>query len=497
VLRGEVLTGEDAVDTLVRRPDGRDVLLSVSGAPIRDAEGRIVGGVIVDRDVTERRRLERRTREALDALLEMAQAVVQVPDEPGDATDATRAITHRLGVLMRDVLDCRSVGLIAVTPENELRPLDCVGLPPEQAEQWRERIAHWPRHTALFKAFAARLRAGEIVHVDTSQPAYQAMANPFGIERYLLAPMRVGTALVGLLSVEYGRGGAGAAQEDTALVEAVATLAALVLERERLLREREEARASALALRDANRRMDAFLGLASHELRTPLTGLRGSLQVLQRRLERAVGGEGLPADEVAAVLSRLSPFLDRALHQSSVLAALVDDLLDLSRIQAGGLPLRLIPCDVAALVAQTVEERRALDPTRTIEVQTPPGPVPVNADVERLAQVVDHYLDNALKYSTPDQPVTVGVTVGSTAARLWVRDAGLGVPAADQGRIWDRFYQAEGVGHRSGSSVGLGLGLYLSRSIVERHGGRVGVESVPGMGATFWAELPLASGAGL
>jgi PAS domain S-box-containing protein len=77
VLRGEVLTGEEAVDTLVRRPDGRDVLLSVSGAPIRDARGRIVGGVIVDRDVTERRRLERRTREALEALLEMAQAVVR------------------------------------------------------------------------------------------------------------------------------------------------------------------------------------------------------------------------------------------------------------------------------------------------------------------------------------------------------------------------------------------------------------------------------------
>lgn len=492
VLRGEVLRGEEALDTLVRRPDGRDVLLSVGGAPIRDAEGRIVGGVIVDRDVTERRWLERRTREALDALLGMAQAVVQVPDEVGDAMGAAQAVTHRLGVLMRDVLDCRSVGLIAVTPDNRLRPLECVGLPPVQAEQWRERIAHWPRNTASFEALVARLRAGEAVYIDTTQPEHQEMANPFGIERYLLAPMRVGPALVGLLAVEYGRGSMGDTQEDAALVDAVATLAALVLERERLLREREEARASALALRDANRRMDAFLGLASHELRTPLTGLRGSLQVLQRRLERAAGADALPADEVAATLSRLSPFLDRALQQSSVLAGLVDDLLDLSRMQAGQLPLRLTPCDLAELVAQTVEERRALDPTRAIELETAPGTIPVSADVERLAQVVDHYLDNALKYSTVERPVAVGVTVDGAVARLWVRDAGPGVPAADQERIWERFYQVEGVGHRSGSSVGLGLGLYLSRSIVERHGGRVGVESAPGSGATFWVELPLA-----
>jgi signal transduction histidine kinase len=180
-----------------------------------------------------------------------------------------------------------------------------------------------------------------------------------------------------------------------------------------------------------------------------------------------------------------------------VLVGLVDDLLDLSHIQAGELPLRLVPCYLAALVAQAVEERRALDPTRTIEMQTPSGPAPVSADVERLTQVVDHYLDNALKYSTPERPVTVEVTVDGAMARLWVRDAGPGIPAADQERIWDRFYQVEGVGHRSGSSVGLGLGLYLSRRIVERHGGRVGVESAPGTGATFWAELPLASGAGL
>jgi signal transduction histidine kinase len=105
--------------------------------------------------------------------------------------------------------------------------------------------------------------------------------------------------------------------------------------------------------------------------------------------------------------------------------------------------------------------------------------------------VVDHYLDNALKYSAEDRPVVAGVEVVGAAARVWVRDMGPGVPPAEQERIWDRFYRPEGVEHRSGSSVGLGLGLYISRTIVERHGGRVGVEDAPGGGAIFWFSLPL------
>lgn len=513
VLRGAVLTGPDVVDTLVRRPDGHDVLLSVSGAPIRDAEGRIVGGVIVDRDVTARRRLERRTRAALEALLQMAQALVQGPAEaaadaaPPDATATAEVVAQRLGVLMRDVLDCRSVTLIAVTPANELRPLACVGLSPDQEGQWRARIAHWPRHTAVFAALETRLRAGEMVRIDTTQPALRAMANPFGIERYLLAPLRVGATLVGLLAVEDGPGDAAVARElvtggeggeERALVEAVATLAALVLERERLLRERAEARASALALREANRRLDAFLSVASHELRTPLTGLRGSLQLMQRRLEGAAGAERDEgaARAVAGLLGRFAPFLDRALHQSVVLAGLVDEVLDLSRIQAGYLPLQLAPCDLAALVTQAVEERCARDPTRSIVLERPPAAVWVSGDAERLAQVVDHYLDNALKYSAVEQSVTAGIDVAAdgTTARVWVRDAGPGIPAADQERIWERFYQVEGTGHRSGSSVGLGLGLFLSRTIIERHGGQVGVESGSGAGATVWFRLPCAPG---
>ena len=95
------------------------------------------------------------------------------------------------------------------------------------------------------------------------------------------------------------------------------------------------------------------------------------------------------------------------------------------------------------------------------------------------------------KYSAEDQPVSVGLDVAGTQARVWVRDEGPGVAPEERERIWERFYRAERVEHRSGSSVGLGLGLHISRTIITQHGGEVGVESELGAGATFWFTLPL------
>jgi signal transduction histidine kinase len=303
--------------------------------------------------------------------------------------------------------------------------------------------------------------------------------------------MRVGQHVVGVLALDHGGEAHLYTPEEQALARAVARLIGLVIERERLLREREAARAKARALREANRRMEEFLGLASHELRTPLTSIRGSLQIMQRRLDRALEAEDR-RDAADAALGRLSPLLDRAIAQTGVLNSLVGDLLDVSLIQAGQLRLHLAPLDLLGLVRQVVEDQRELALGRAITLELPPlAGLTVRADAERLAQVLTNYLDNALKYSTEDQPVSVGVEVEASTARVWVRDGGPGVKAADQRRIWERFHRVEGVGHRFGSSVGLGLGLYISRTIVERHQGQVGVESAPGAGATFWFTLPL------
>ena len=136
-------------------------------------------------------------------------------------------------------------------------------------------------------------------------------------------------------------------------------------------------------------------------------------------------------------------------------------------------------------------------PERTITLQTPAdgAPVPVEADADRIGQVVTNYLTNALKYAPPDRPVDVSVAARRGRARVAVRDAGPGIAKAERARVWELFHRAPGVEARDGTAGlegSLGLGLYISKAIVQAHGGRVGVASQVGEGSTFWFTLPLA-----
>ncbi len=503
ILRGERLTGA-RTDIMARTLDGRDILLGITGAPLHDRAGRIVGGVCICRDVTERRRMERRTHEALDALVALAEAVVGGADATrGGGAPVTAGATltvpdqgattpDRLVALIRHVLSCPRVGLMGVTPALDLRPLAYVGLALGEEEQWRARIAHVARQMDVRDILAPCLLGGETLLVDTARPAFQGLATPGGSRAYVLAPLRVGVDVVGVLWLDDGRAAADYTPDDLVLAGTVARLAALVLEQERLQRDWEEARASAATLRAANRHMDEFLGIAGHEMRTPLTSIMGNIQVTQRRLARLRDRADLPAlvahdvDEARDVLARGDAGLRR-------LNVLIDDLLDVSRIHAGRLRIRPQPCDLVGIVRDALDEQRQANPTRTIHLEAPDHTsIPVDADAGRIGQVVTNYLSNALKYSGEDQPVTVGLGVEGATARVWVRDTGPGIAPDDQERIWERFYRVEGIAHRHGSSVGLGLGLHISRTIIAQHEGQVGVDSVRGAGTTFWFVLPLA-----
>lgn len=262
--------------------------------------------------------------------------------------------------------------------------------------------------------------------------------------------------------------------------------------RKRLQREREEARANELALHVVNRRMDTFIGIASHELKTPLTTIKGNLQLARRRLNNALQERSSGNITAWSKLDEVPILLDRAERQVNVLSRLVSDLVDVSRIQADKLELHLAPCDLAAIVREAVADFRDTAPGRTILMEfMEEKVVPVIADADRIEQVVSNYLSNALKYSETTRPVEVHLEVQGTLARVSVRDEGPGLSPQDQERIWERFYRTQGVKVRSGSSVGLGLGLHICRMIIEQHQGNVGVESTQGNGATFWFTLPL------
>jgi signal transduction histidine kinase len=307
----------------------------------------------------------------------------------------------------------------------------------------------------------------------------------------LLAPVRCGERLVGILGINSGEDRP-YTPDEIALAGAAAKLTALIIERERLLRERAEARATELALRETTRRMDEFLSIAAHELKTPLTSLKGYMQLAERRIAQSVRDEQAGDRAGRSALDAVYQMLQQVHTQISRIERFTSDLVDVSRIQAGRLEMRLAPCDLATIVREAVDEQRLTVPARAIEVDMPPGAaVAVLADADRIGQVVTNYLTNALKYSAEGTAVTVGLEVDGAMARVWVRDAGPGIPAAEQKCIWERFYRAPGIEHRSGSGIGLGMGLYISRTILERHRGHVGVHSQPGSGSTFWFTLPL------
>ncbi len=266
----------------------------------------------------------------------------------------------------------------------------------------------------------------------------------------------------------------------------------LTLERDRLIREREEALEREGALRETTLRMEASMATVSHELKAPLTVIKGSLQLCERIVQRFVQTEE-PFTVTAREFAYLLSLLEQAKQQVTRENRLVNDLVDVSRIGANQLALFKVLCDLSTIVKGVVEGERRVACARAILLVMPPEQaVPVLADPDRIEQVVTNYLINVLTYSAADHPIEIRLQVEEQLARVSVRDEGPGIPLAEQGRIWEPFYRVQSTGEQSGEAVGLGVGLYLCRTIIERHRGQIGVLSAPGDGSMFWFTLPLA-----
>lgn len=264
--------------------------------------------------------------------------------------------------------------------------------------------------------------------------------------------------------------------------------------------ERHEAQSRVVALHEEKRRLEDFLGLATHELRTPLTTIKANTQLALRRLKHTLQHPTTLLDDSEKKIEAASSMLERVERQISVLNRLVGDMLDVSRIQSGRLQMYMSQesHNLLSIVEAVVQEQQKATPERNISIHFPArDQIEICGDAERIGQVISHYLMNALKYSETSQPVSVELLVeqqGSEQriARVKVQDKGQGLALEEQQRVWECFYQVPGVKVLSGSGVGLGIGLYISRSLIERHGGSVGIDSQPGIGSTFWFTLPLA-----
>ena len=218
---------------------------------------------------------------------------------------------------------------------------------------------------------------------------------------------------------------------------------------------------------------DEFLALASHELRSPLTALSASLQLLRRRLGDTNGDP------------RVAGYITQATQQANQLALLINDLVDVVRLQTGRLRVTPQPLDLNALVEQTAEVGRTLTQGQTIEVETPAEPVRVNGDAGRLQQALLNLLTNAITYAPGSKRIELRLRRVEDQAVLEVRDYGLGIPATDLDQIFTRFFQSEHT--ELHSRGGLGLGLYIVHEIATLHGGTVEVTSTEGRGGDVHA----------
>jgi|FaiFalDrversion2_1042247.scaffolds.fasta_scaffold00772_3 two-component system phosphate regulon sensor histidine kinase PhoR len=237
-----------------------------------------------------------------------------------------------------------------------------------------------------------------------------------------------------------------------------------------------------VALRDLSeaRRVDQvrrdFVANVSHELRTPLAALKSALETLRA---------GAQDDPQARDL-----FLSRAEEETERMARLVEELLELSRLEAGVDAAPPQPVDLPGLLGRAVERMAPLAREKGLhlELRLPPSLPSVQGDAERLERALLNLLDNAIKFTPSGGSVTVAAAEAEGGVLLTVRDTGVGIEPADLPRVFERFYKAD----RSRQQPGAGLGLAIVKHIVEAHGGRVWAESAPGQGATFSLFLPLA-----
>ena len=402
------------------------------------------GAVVVWHDVTEARKLliERQAHAETDARRALLQTVIDelpsgvylVSGRDARLVLANRAVTEVWGAAwtygqpMSDFLKTNGIRVFHI----DGRPMALEDLATLRAVQTGESVHHYQE---------------TIVHRDgTTLPI---LANAVAIDPQVL----------GLYP-----------QEETTSGSKMPEPAAIVVQQD------------VTALKEAERLKDEFIGIAAHELRTPLAVVKGFAQTL---IVQTAHGKG---PELADWQMEAIQDIDQA---TSRLVELTEDLLDVTRLQAGRLQLQFEPTDLVALLQRTIRRFRVTTEVHQIALETAEENIVVTIDPRRIEQVVSNLISNAIKYSPDGGNIEIAVREDKRAstAMLCVRDYGIGIPAYQQGRIFSRFMRADNAhDHNIG---GTGLGLYLCRELVERHNGRIWFESLEGQGSTFYVSLPL------
>jgi PAS domain S-box-containing protein len=443
---------------------GRQIDISVTVSPVRDANGRVIGASKVARDISERKRSEAALQDQGRLLRQVAEAALTIHSAGSlesvqrvIAEEARRILGARQAVSSLTVAEDCTQAISAVTASGRDERSSELRIPPA-VESICAEVCRTNRPMRLTRA---ELEA---------HPAWRNAAEEGGsllpFRGWLAAPLvsRGGRnlGLVHLFDKEDGD----FSESEEAILAQLAHIASVAIENARLYTE----------LREQDRRKDEFLALLAHELRNPLAPLRNGLQVM-----RLASGDAEAVSEVRAMMER----------QLAHMVRLIDDLLDISRINSNKMELRRARVLLADVVRDAVEGAR---PTveaggHELIVSLPADPVMLDADLTRLAQVFTNLLTNSARYTEPGGRIWLTAAQQGGHAVVSVRDTGIGIPAESLPRIFDMFSQLDRNIERA--TGGLGIGLALVKGLVELHGGAVSAESEgDGKGSTFTVQLP-------
>jgi len=247
-------------------------------------------------------------------------------------------------------------------------------------------------------------------------------------------------------------------------------------------------------LRELNELKNRFLGIAAHDLRSPLALVKSYVELLSVEERDVVTLAGGQADEVCfpqAVIAQRRNIYERLNSIGDRMFALINDLLDVSAIEAGKLDVNPVPTDLLAFLREAIMNNRPIAERKGIGVHLEAGEAvpPVPLDPRRIAQVIDNLIGNAVKFSHAGKAVSIKVAREGNAVRVAVRDQGQGIPETELGRLFREFGKTSV--RPTGGEKSTGLGLLIVKKIIEAHHGRIWVESKVGVGSTFTFELPL------
>lgn len=452
-------------------------------APETDETGAVISVLAIAHDVTSLRAAQQHTERALRAMLTITAATTLKQQSIEAEAFGWQRLAQELLDSICAALQCAGAVMVIFAPNSQI--ID--ELVVSEFEHDKQRLLEQVRGKALRDRFedasiVTRLEQGETVHLDVREPFYADRQPDAVLQQAVLVPMRVGQTLIGMLTL-YARADLPFNKDEwTAIATAAGQLAGLLLERERLFSEREEARAAALAaeetaryaeeLQRTNDDLRLFSHIVSHDLNEPLRMITSYLELLKKRY-----GAKLDSDA--------GEFLDFASDGAARMKVLLAGLLSYTRLGAQG--SAMTPVDMAQILQFVLRNLSVRIEEANAAITYDPLPT-VTADEQQIGQVLQNLIGNALKFRKTDGECSIHVAAHREPAgwRFMVRDNGVGI---DQ-KYWERIFL---IFQRVGESRqvdGTGIGLAICKKIIERHHGSIWLESEVGAGSTFFFTIP-------